>query len=106
MNKIGEDIFPAYMEVRRADVLAQSEYQRVEKLRNLDEVEQTYAEIIKKGQCVSLKELAVTGRDLIQVGMKPGKEIGEKLNELLEMVIEVPELNKKEILLKCVSVDN
>jgi len=100
MNKIGEDIFPYYMEVRRADVLAQSEYQRAEKLKNLDEVEQTYAEIIEKGQCVSLKELAVTGRDLIRVGMKPGKEIGEKLNELLNLVIESPEMNTKEILLK------
>ena len=100
MNKIGEDIFPYYMEVRRADVLAQSEYQRAEKLKNLDEVEQTYAEIIEKGQCVSLKELAVTGRDLIRAGMKPGKEIGEKLNELLNLVIENPEMNTKEILLK------
>ena len=58
------------------------------------------AEIIEKGQCVSLKELAVTGRDLIRAGMKPGKEIGEKLNELLNLVIENPEMNTKEILLK------
>ena len=93
------------MEVRRADVLAQSEYQRAEKLKNLDEVEQTYAEIIEKGQCVSLKELAVTGRDLIRAGMKPGKEIGEKLNELLNLVIENPEMNTKETLLNYISPD-
>ena len=105
MNKIGEDIFPYYMEVRRADVLAQSEYRRAEKLKNLDEVEQTYAEIIEKGQCVSLKELAVTGRDLIRAGMKPGKEIGEKLNELLNLVIENPEMNTKETLLNYISTD-
>ena len=105
MNKIGEDIFPYYMEVRRADVLAQSEYQRAEKLKNLDEVEQTYAEIIEKGQCVSLKELAVTGRDLIRAGMKPGKEIGEKLNELLNLVIENPEMNTRETLLNYISTD-
>ena len=42
---------------------------------------------------------AVTGRDLIRAGMKPGKEIGEKLNELLNLVIENPEMNTKEILL-------
>ena len=105
MNKIGEDIFPYYMEVRRADVLAQSEYRRAEKLKNLDEVEQTYAEIIEKGQCVSLKELAVTGRDLIRAGMKPGKEIGEKLNELLNLVIENPEMNTRETLLNYISTD-
>lgn len=105
MNKIGEDIFLYYMEVRRADVLAQSEYRRAEKLENLDEVEQTYAEIIEKGQCVSLKELAVTGRDLIRAGMKPGKEIGEKLNELLNLVIENPEMNTRETLLNYISTD-
>lgn len=52
------------------------------------------------GQCVSLKSLAVTGKDLIAAGMEPGKEIGEKLNELLALVIDQPELNTKEELLK------
>ena len=100
MNKIGEDIFSYYMEVRRGDVLAQSMYQREEKIQNLDEIERLYQEIIEKGQCVSLKELSVTGRDLIEAGMAPGKEIGVKLNELLLLVIEEPELNTKEKLLE------
>ncbi len=100
MNKIGEDIFPYYMEVRRADVLAQSMYRREEKLENLDAVEGLYREIVSRNQCVSLKDLAVTGRDLIEAGMEPGKEIGEKLRELLSAVIEEPALNTKEELLK------
>ena len=104
MNKIGEDIFPYYMEVRKADVLAQSMYRRDEKLENLDAIEQLYRDIVEKGQCVSLKELAVTGKDLIEAGMTPGKEIGEKLNELLLAVIEQPELNVKEKLLERVSL--
>lgn len=100
MNQIGEDLFPLYLEVRRADVLAQSMYQREEKIRNLDEIESLYQAIKKARQCVSLADLAVTGRDLIEAGMKPGKEIGDKLQELLELVIEAPELNVKEELLK------
>ena len=63
-------------------------------------IEALYAQIKEKKQCVSLKELAVSGSDLIAIGIKPGKEIGEILNRLLELVIENPELNKKEILLK------
>lgn len=102
MNKIGEELFPYFMEVRRADVLSQSMYQREEKIQNLDEIEEIYAQIVEEGQCVSLKTLAVTGKDLIAAGMKPGKEIGEKLNELLEIVIENPELNKKSELLKLI----
>ena len=88
------------MEVRRADVLAQSTYLRERKLKNLDDIETLYAKIKEAKQCVSLKELAVSGSDLIAIGIKPGKEIGEILNRLLEMVIEDPELNQKEILLK------
>ncbi len=106
MNKIGEDIFPLYMEVRRADVLAQSLYQREEKVRNLDEIEELYQMIVQEGQCVSLKDLAVSGRDLLEMGMSPGKEIGEKLEKLLELVIEEPELNRKEELLKRISRTN
>lgn len=100
MNQIGEELFPYYMEVRRADVLAQSMYQREEKIENLDQIEELYHQIVEDGDCVSLKDLAVTGRDLISSGMKPGKKIGEKLEELLKLVIEDPKLNTKEELLK------
>ena len=105
MARVGEELFPCYMEVRRADVLAQSLYQREEKIKNLDDIEQLYHEITEAGQCVSLKTLAVSGRDLISAGMSPGKEIGEKLTELLDAVIEDPKLNVKEELLKRVKED-
>lgn len=100
INKIGEDIFPLYLEVRRADVLAQSDYQAKEKLAEIDTVKRLYEEIMEKEQCVSLKTLAVSGRDLIEAGMKPGRELGITLANLLDLVIENPELNTKEELLK------
>ncbi len=100
MNKIGEDLFAQYLEVRMADTLAQSEYKREEKLQNLHEIRDCYEEILEKQQCVSLKDLAVTGSDLIADGMESGKEIGVVLNALLERVIEQPELNEKETLLR------
>lgn len=100
IGKIGEDLFPLYLEVRRADVLAQSSYQREEKLADIEGVEALYREITAAGQCVTLKDLAVTGKDLIDAGMRPGKEIGETLNSLLELVVESPEMNTKEELLK------
>ena len=100
MNKIGEELFPLYLEVREADIMAQSEYMREEKLQNIRDMEMCYKEILEKKECVSLKTLAVSGSDLIADGMQPGKEIGFVLNTLLEKVIEQPELNTKEILLK------
>ena len=99
INKIGEDIFPYYLEVRMADTMAQSEYMKEEKIQNIKDVRTRYEEILEKQECVSLKTLAVTGSDLIANGMKPGKEIGVVLNKLLEYVIEHPEANSKEKLL-------
>ena len=102
MNKIGEELFPYYLEVRTADTLAQSEYLREEKLQNIRDMKVCYHEILEKKECVSLKDLAVTGSDLIADGMKPGKEIGFVLNQLLEMVLENPQLNTKARLLDIV----
>lgn len=100
IHEIGEDLFPLYLEVRRADVSAQSMYQREEKVTDIDGVEKLYHEIMERNECVSLKMLAVTGKDLIAAGMKPGKEIGQMLEHFLDLVLEHPELNQKEELLK------
>lgn len=100
MYKIGEELFPYYLEIRKADTMAQSEYMREEKLQNIAGIEQCYKEILEKKECVSLKNLAVTGSDLIADGMQSGKQIGAVLHALLELVIEHPEENVKEILLE------
>ena len=99
VNRIGEDLFPYYLEVQQADMLAQSDYRRAEKQERLDKVKEAYETIINEHQCVSLKTLAVTGKDLIEAGYKPGREIGETLNRLLEVVLVDPQKNQKEILL-------
>lgn len=99
INKIGEDIFPYLFPVKRADTLAQSKYKREEKLNRLLELEKIYRDVIEAEECVSLRTLAVTGRDLIDIGMKPGKELGAVLNQLLETVLDDPEKNTKEELL-------
>ena len=54
---------------------------------------------MEQKQCLSLKELAVNGKDLMALGMKPGREIGETLEKLLLLVLENPEYNTKEYLL-------
>ena len=102
VHKVGEDAFPALFHVKRADILAQSIYQREEKLERVSKWQQLYEEIKEKKQCISLRELAITGSDLIAAGIAPGKEIGEILQQLLEQVLENPELNTREQLLSIV----
>ncbi|MDO5291194.1 MAG: CCA tRNA nucleotidyltransferase [bacterium] len=98
-NKIGLDYMPYLFLVQRADVMAQNPTTQQEKLERIAEVEVLYKELCEKQQCVQLKDLAISGRDLIEHGLKPGKELGEILNKLLVMVIEQPELNTKDQLL-------
>lgn len=103
VNRIGEAYFPLYLEVQRADLLAQSLYCREEKLRRLDGVCACYQQIQNSGDCTSLKTLAVSGKDLIEAGYRPGKELGYILKRLLEYVLEHPQDNQKERLLEKLS---
>ncbi len=106
MNVIGEDIFPMWMEVQYADNQAKSDYRRLEKEARQAGVRKSWEVITREEQCVSLKKLAVTGSDLIAAGMKPGKEVGNTLNALLELVLENPEKNTKQTLLACAFTGN
>lgn len=100
INKIGAAYFPQVMEIRRADTLAQSSYQREKKLERIDQIERLYAEIMEKNQCISLKTLEITGNDLIALGVPKGKRIGEILNQLLDEVLQNPESNTHEFLIE------
>ena len=94
-----EDDFQRLLEVMRADVLAQSDFMRREKLENLNDYGREYERIMREGECCSLRTLAVSGRDLIELGIKPGPAMGEILGMLLERVLEDPSLNEKKKLL-------
>ena len=54
--------------------------------------------VLRSGECFSLKHLAVTGEDLLGLGLR-GRDLGEMLNFLLEYVMEFPENNRRDLLL-------
>ena len=100
MNRMGENIFAMIFTVRRADISAQSDYMREEKLAKVAYIEKLYQDILIRRDAVTLKDLAISGSDLIAGGMQPGRKIGETLAALLDKVLEDPDLNTREILLK------
>ena len=100
LNKIGEEQFRRLLEVRKADILGQKpdyEQSRIDKVNN---IEQILEEVLQEYECFSLKDLAVNGKDLMSVGYKAGKELGNTLNELLQLVIDGECPNEKEKLLE------
>lgn len=97
---IGEDLFPLFLEVKEADILAQSLYRREEKLGALAAARRLYTEILERQDCLSLRDLAVTGNDLIAAGILPGKAIGSLLQRMLDDVLSEPAHNTKEYLMK------
>ncbi len=99
VHDIGEGCFPEMFELNNADILAQSEFRRNEKLAHLARLEAAYYQMIEAGDCISLKDLAVTGSDLIKEGIPAGPTLGKILNGLLYEVIDEPSLNTKEYLL-------
>ena len=98
-SRMGKELFPLILEVKAADLAAQSDYQRTEKREWLERLRGLYEEIEREGNCLTIKDLAVNGRDLIQAGITPGPQLGLALQQLLEIVLEDPEKNTREYLL-------
>lgn len=100
LNKIGEDLFRDLIKVQKSDILAQNPIYAKERLLNIINIESKLDLILEQNECFSLKDLNINGNELIELGFNKGKEIGEILNYLLDKVIENPELNNKEQLIK------
>ncbi len=99
MYQLGPDLIELLLELQMADVLSQHTNSLQMKLEALRMARNLHKEVLERRDCVSLKELHINGRDLIEIGIKPGKQIGYLLNELLLQVLEHPEYNQKELLL-------
>ena len=99
LNRIEPQYFNLLTLLQEADLHAQNPALMTEKLSQLHQARKKAEEILAAGECISLKELALNGSDLIKAGIKPGPDIGAWLDRLLNYVIEYPEKNNREELL-------
>lgn len=102
LNKIGEENFIDLLKVKEADIKAQNCRYYKERHDKIKLAKNIFDKVIAENNCFKLKDLAVNGRDLMDIGIKDGRLIGKTLNELLERVIENPELNNKKKLLEII----
>ncbi len=99
MNKVGADLFLPLLTLKRADALSQNPAFGTPRLSQIETLKALYHEVLSSGEAFSKKDLAISGNDLLALGLS-GKEIGTALDFALEFVLEHPEDNTKEILLK------
>ena len=99
INEVGIDIFELLFIVKRTRLITPDRVYYKEKLKGLNIAYNIYKDVLGSGDCTNLNMLKVSGKDLINVGYKPGKELGDTLNKLLELVLKDPRLNEKPTLL-------
>ncbi len=98
------DVTPAADETEIRRMMSRMEPEVWDSLMELNgygtEIRNLVSEIRERKDCLTLKDLAVKGQDLIAAGVRPGKEMGMLLHKLLEHVLEVPQDNQKVLLLE------
>jgi tRNA nucleotidyltransferase (CCA-adding enzyme) len=116
LNQFGEENLRRLVKIQLADHQAQrgtkeqiaqiptyqmpfEEKQIFDQLSILETFDKAISDVLASGEPYRIKDLAINGNDLIEMGMKPGKEIKDVLNSLLLDVVNDPTLNTKEILL-------
>ncbi len=100
MSSVGPDLYPLLLELMEADLYAKSERLIREQAPCLRHLKERSRVILDRGDCIDLKRLEVNGRDLTEAGVKKGPEVGRMLNRLLEAVLEEPERNNREDLIR------
>lgn len=96
INKVGVDAARWVIDLNRADIIGQGT--GLDRGDVLDKYEDIINEIVNDNEALSLKDLAVNGNDIMNLGCK-GKEVGEVLNYLLQLVISEKVDNEKYILI-------
>lgn len=99
LSTFGEDEIFTLLELQKADRVCSNKEANI---KDLLEREEKIKDIIKNKEVYNKNQLAINGRDVIELGYKEGKIIGEILDCLLEKVLEKPELDEKEKLINII----
>lgn len=88
LNKIGKERFSQLLDVRMADIQAHAEGTQQLRIERCVRLREIFEQVVSEQQCFKLKDLNITGYDIMSLGIKEGKLVGEVLTHLLNMVID------------------
>ena len=98
MMRTSAEVFPKLLLLQEADNKAKNMKFFADKLNKLNDVRKIYQKVIAERHPYRVCDLAINGRDLNKLGFRPGHEIGDALQSLLEEVLIDPGLNTREYL--------
>ena len=85
--QLGEEALWQLIDVQQADALGKGTLAEGAVIAHFDDIRHSLRQLLDTKPCYTMKTLALDGRDLISMGMKPGKAMGEMLSRLLEAVV-------------------
>jgi tRNA nucleotidyltransferase (CCA-adding enzyme) len=97
INRVGAENIDRLFKLQIADILGSKPPHDFSNIQNAKEL---CEKVLNEKQPMTIKDLDINGYDLIELGIPPGKEIGIILNKLLDIVLDNPILNKKEVLIE------
>lgn len=97
LNRFGEEDIYRYLEVVEAD--RKTHNNDICNLEDLEQIKTILKKIQETKPPLSMKDLKISGKDLLKVGVPKGKIIGEILDYLMEKVLEDENLNNYETLI-------
>ena len=97
IRRTGKQLIFDLLDLRRADVVAQGKGGTTE---DVDEFEQAIRDELDRQPPLSTSDLVLDGHDVMKrYGLKPGPAVGRILNQLLEVVLDDPDMNTNEKLM-------
>ncbi|MGB5823998.1 MAG: CCA tRNA nucleotidyltransferase [Proteocatella sp.] len=100
LSRYGQYLFEKLLEAKQADIKAANPDFALERLEHIKEVKHVLKEVLKSGQCFSMKDLSINGSDIMELGIAEGKEIGIILKTILDMVIDGELENDRDAIIK------
>jgi len=99
LSRIGEQTLRQLIAVRIADTHAKDPAATATRLERLICAYSALEDLMRQGPVFRRGDLAVNGGDLLALGYQKGKALGNALDTLMELVLDDPDKNTKEILL-------
>ena len=99
ITKLGSENLNGLIDLKIADFIGKPEGSD-DKLFEINSFRNRIEHIINRGDPLTVRDLAVNGKDVLALGIREGQEVGRILEALLEKVLKNPDDNHKEILLE------